>query len=348
MAQAKQPPTFQEALSQKVKGKKSLLLGNGFSMAWKASAFSYGSLRKKADLSGLSCDGKMLFDALETNDFEIVIERLEAMDRLLSVYDPRSSLSTKVANDASIIRDALAKALAVNHPDNVSSIPDQQYVASREFLKHFACIYSVNYDLLLYWSTLQTGVDSLRIAGNDGFGSDPDEPEADWVTWDNIATRRYQTVHYLHGALHLFDAGDRLKKLTWIRTSIPLLNQIRKALDEGHYPLVVTEGSSAQKVAKIEHSAYLSGSYRSLGNIGGHLIVFGHGLGQNDDHILEAIVRSNVLRLSVSMHGNPESQRNQQLQQRARQLADRRHIKSDGKKPLAVDFFDAASASPWG
>jgi hypothetical protein len=126
-----------------------------------------------------------------------------------------------------------------------------------------------------------------------------------------------------------------------------LLDQIRKALEEGHYPLVVTEGSSAQKIAKIEHSAYLSGSYRSLGNIGGHLIIFGHGLGQNDDHILEAIVRSKVLRISVSVHGNPKSRRNQQLQRRAQQLADRRHIQSDGKKPLAVDFFDAASASPW-
>jgi len=123
MAQAKQLPTFQEAQSQKVKGKKSLLLGNGFSMAWKASAFSYGSLRKKADLSGLSCDGKLLFDALETNDFEIVIERLEAMDRLLSVYDPRSSLSAKVANDASIIRDALAKPQSTDSPSQIGESP---------------------------------------------------------------------------------------------------------------------------------------------------------------------------------------------------------------------------------
>ncbi len=84
------------------------------------------------------------------------------------------------------------------------------------------------------------------------------------------------------------------------------------------------------------------------GNIGGHLIVYGHGLGQNDEHVLEAIVRSNVLRLSVSLYGSPNSRRNQQLQRRAMQLADRRHIKTDGKKPLAVDFFDAATASPWG
>jgi hypothetical protein len=348
MGRKQQLPTFQDALAQSVKGKKSLLLGNGFSMAWKSSAFSYGSLRKKADLSGLSCDGKELFDALDTNDFEVVIERLGAMDRLLGVYDPRSTLTTRVAKDASVIRDALAKALAANHPDNVSSIPDHQYVASRKFLKPFDCIYSVNYDLLLYWSTLQTGVDSLKVAGDDGFRSDPDDPDAEWVTWDNIGTRRSQTVHYLHGALHLFDAGDRLKKLTWIRTSVPLLDQIRKALRQSSYPLVVTEGSSAQKIAKIEHSAYLSGSYRSLGNIGGHLLAFGHGFGQNDEHILEAIVRSNVLRLSVSLHGNPSSKRNQQLQRRAKQLAELRHIRTDGKKPLDIDFYDAASAATWG
>jgi hypothetical protein len=270
------------------------------------------------------------------------------MDHLLGVYAPKSPLVKKVTGDASVIRDALASALAASHPDNVASIPDHQYVASRAFLKPFDCVYSVNYDLLLYWSTLQTGVDTLAVAGDDGFRADPDDPDAEWVTWDNIGTRRSQTVHYLHGALHLFDAGDRLKKLTWIRTSVPLIDQIRTALGRGDYPLVVTEGSSVQKLAKIDHSAYLSGSYRSFGNIGGHLFIYGHGLAQNDAHILEAIVRSKVSRLSVSLYGDPRIKRNQQLQRRAQQLADRRDVSTNVKRPLAVDFFDAESAAPWG
>ncbi len=333
---------------QQPSGKRHLLLGNGFSMAWKVSAFSYASLRSKADLSALSCDGDRLFEVLETNDFEVVIDRLSAMDRLIRVYDPDSPLIRKATDDASVIRDALASALAANHPHDVSGIPSSQYVAVRNFLAPYDCAYSVNYDLLLYWSTLQTGVDHLDVVGDDGFRADRDDPDAEWVTWDNIGTRRSQNVHYLHGALHLFDAGDRLKKLTWKRTSVPLLDQIRAALDRSEYPLVVTEGSSVQKVARIEHSAYLSGSYRSFGNIGGHLVVFGHGLASNDDHILEAIVRSKVTRLSVSLIGDPDLPRNGQLRERAEQLANRRHIATNGKRSLRVDFFDAGSAAPWG
>lgn len=348
MGQSKGLLSFSDVLSKEVSGKKHLLLGNGFSIAWKASAFSYVSLRKKANLTPLSCDGDQLFKALETSDFEVVIDRLVAMDRLLRIYDPKSPVIEKAALDASVIRDALANALAASHPHDVASLPNDQYAASRCFLSPFDCVYSVNYDLLLYWSTLQIEVDDLHVVGDDGFRADRDDPDAKWVTWDNIGTRRSQNVHYLHGALHLFDAGDRLKKLTWKRTSVPLIDQIRASLSRNEYPLVVTEGSSAQKVARIEHSAYLSGSYRSFGNIGGHLVVFGHGLAANDEHILDAIVRSKVTQLSVSVFGDPHLKRNQALKARAGQLADRRHIATGGKRKLSVDFFDAESAAPWG
>lgn len=339
--------SFSDALAQSEAKKRHLLLGNGFSMAWKSSSFSYGSLRKKADLGALSCDGDALFRALDTNDFEIVIEGLKAIQKLLPLYDPASPVQEQVAADASLIRDALATALAANHPDNVGVITGSEYGAARLFLSNFDCVYSVNYDLLLYWSTLQD-TDDLLVVGDDGFRADPDDQEADWVTWDNIGSRRSQDVHYLHGALHLFDAGDRLKKLTWARTSVPLLNQIRDALERGEYPLVVTEGSSAEKLTKIDHSAYLSGSYRSFGNIGGDLFIHGHRLGKSDEHIADGIIRSKLARIFVGLHGNPESSRNRQLRQRAQQLVDRRHVGTRGKKPLSIAFYDSASAEVWG
>jgi hypothetical protein len=36
-------------------------------------------------------------------------------------------------------------------------------------------------------------------------------------------------VHYLHGALHLYRGDQRIKKLTWRRTDIALIDQIRRA-----------------------------------------------------------------------------------------------------------------------
>jgi Domain of unknown function (DUF4917) len=344
---AKQFLTFAQALKRSDANKRHLLLGNGFSIAWKSSAFSYGSLRDKADLSAMSCDGDELFRVLGTNDFEQVIEGLKAVEKILPGYDPDSGIGGRIASDADVIREALATALAAKHPDNVGVVSTAQYGAARSFLRHFDRVYSVNYDLLLYWCTLQE-TDELEVVGDDGFRADPDDPDAEWVTWDNIGSRSTQDVHYLHGALHLFDAGDRLKKLTWIRTSVPLLDQIRFALDRGEYPLVVTEGSSAEKLARLDHSAYLSGSYRSFGNIGGDLFIHGHSLSANDEHILEAIVRSKVSRIFVSLHGNPESQRNRGLRRRAQQLVDKRSNRSRGKKSLALAFYDSGSARVWG
>lgn len=51
---------YADVFTERESGRRHLLLGNGFSMAWKASAFSYASLRSKADMSALSCDGDRL------------------------------------------------------------------------------------------------------------------------------------------------------------------------------------------------------------------------------------------------------------------------------------------------
>lgn len=340
--------SFEDALRDSTKSKRHLLLGNGFSIGWSRDAFSYDNLRQKADLGALSCDGDALFDALGTNDFEVVIDRLEGMRQLLKVYEPGSPLIEQVASDAATIRESLAVALAGGHPDHVGAVAAPQYEAARCFLQHFKCVYSLNYDLLLYWSTLQDEIDDLDVVGDDGFRDDPDEEDADWVTWDNVGSRRNQTVHYLHGALHLFDAGDRLKKITWKRTAIALLEQVRIALDRGEYPLVVTEGTSREKLQKIDHSAYLSGSFRSFGNIQNTLFIYGHGLADSDDHILDLVTRGKVSDLYVSLYGDPDSRSNRLIRLRAQQMSDQRANRTRGKRPLNFRFFDAHTANVWG
>src|SRR3546814_15524680 len=56
--------------------KRHLLLGNGFSIALKPDIFTYGSLFDNADFSAAPHVPK-LFEALATNDFEIVIRHLQ-------------------------------------------------------------------------------------------------------------------------------------------------------------------------------------------------------------------------------------------------------------------------------
>ena len=109
----------------------------------------------------------------------------------------------------------------------------EQYTSCRQFLSHFdGHIYTLNYDLLLYWTLMQ---DELKpeLKSDDGF-RDVEEGSADYVVWD-VQNSGMQRIHYLHGALHIFDAGAELKKFVWSKTDIALVDQIRPLV--GNSPL---------------------------------------------------------------------------------------------------------------
>ena len=73
-----------------------------------------------------------------------------------------------------------------------------------------------------------------------------------------------QNIFYLHGALHVFDAENELKKYTWVRTGIRLIEQIRAALQANLYPLIVAEGQSQEKMARILHRCISAGDIAAL------------------------------------------------------------------------------------
>src|SRR5688500_9430879 len=118
----------------------------------------------------------------------------------------------------------------------------------------------------------------MKIPCDDGFRKPGDDPIADYVSWDPDNSKN-QTVRYLHGALHLYDTGSEMKKFTWIDTQIPLIEQIRAALQQGSYPVFVSERTSNEKVERIRHNDYLCKMYRAFTELKGSLIVFGHSLG---------------------------------------------------------------------
>ena len=246
------------------------------------------------------------------------------------------------------MKEALARVLSRQHPDNVGEITADEYRSARRFLGEFGGnLYTVSYDLLLYWTLLQEL--EPEIESDDGFRSDPDDEDAEWVTWDGYAGHK-QRVFYLHGGLHLYDAGSSLKKITWVRTGNPLVDQIREALDSGTYPLVVTEGSSSDKLTLIEHSPYLHRGLKSLTSCGGSLFVHGHSLAANDDHVLRRIEEGKVAAVFVSLHGDPTAAPNEALRHRAELLVERRHEPKPTRRrrPLELTFYDAESAQVWG
>lgn len=330
-------------------GKRHLLLGNGFSIALKPDIFSYASLYDNADFSAVP-HVKKLFEALGTQDFEIVIKHLLDAAKVVEVYRPLAvTLARSLRRDAEAIKDALVAAIAKRHPDKPFDITNSQYAACRRFVATFDHIFTLNYDVLLYWALMQDKVDRLILQHDDGFRHPKDDPEKPWVSWQQGNSA---TVSYLHGALHLFDAGAEITKYTWSKTEKPIVEQIRAALDEEKYPLFVAEGESRAKLERILHNGYLHKALRSFEgccvSTKNALVVFGHSLAANDRHILRCISEGGCSDLVVSLFGDPASKGNQAVISNALALqAERGPAK--GKRPaLRVTFYDAASARVWG
>lgn len=350
--------TFDQAITDSVSFKKRhLLLGNGFSIACRPKIFTYGSLLEQADFLKIPEIPKV-FDALKTTDFEQVIKALEESSKMLPVFDPSAKkLAEKIGRYAERLKDILIETVAKNHPNIPNDILDSQFWSCRKFLAHFlgphnakGKVYTLNYDLLLYWTLMHEDNpfdDPIDLETNDGFGRDEDtDPE--YVNWMGESGAHSQRVHYLHGALHLFDAGAELQKYTWINTGVPLLDQARAAMGAGMFPLFVAEGKSQQKLSRIKHSAYLHHSYKSFSQQmqqkDDALFIYGHSLAVNDQHVLKKIARGKIQRLYVSLYGDPSSETNKTVIAATKSMAGQR-----GEKfPLEVSFFDAASANVWG
>jgi hypothetical protein len=329
--------------------KRHLLLGNGFSIALKPDIFSYGSLYENADFGNAS-HVKKLFEALKTQDFEIVIKYLQDAAKVVEVYRPSAvTLARSLRRDAAAIKDALVTAIAKRHPDRPFDIKPSQYAACRKFVSPFDHIFTLNYDVLLYWALMQDEVDKLAIQHDDGFRHPEDDPDKPWVSWQQANSA---TVSYLHGALHLFDAGAEITKYTWSKTDKPIVEQIRTALSEEKYPLFVAEGESRTKRQRILHNGYLHKALRSFESCCGPsttaIIVFGHSLAANDRHVLRCISRGGCGDLAVSLFGDPSSKANKAAISSAMTLQDDRASARGTRFPLRITFYDAASAQVWG
>lgn len=324
-------------------GKKHLMLGNGFSIALRPDIFTYNTLLERArDSKKLSREMEEVFSKLGTTDFEVAMEALENAAALVDLYEKSNpKLAAILQADAARLRDVLAETIAENHPARPYDVTPEQYASCKRFLANFdGHIYTLNYDLLLYWTLMQSEVQPAVIS-DDGFRN-PEDREEEFVTWD-VQNTNDQRIFYLHGALHIYDAGADLLKFTWSKTEIALVDQIKRSLAKREYPLIVTEGTSDQKKGRIQHSNFLGRAYRSFAAIQGSLFIYGHSLAENDEHLLKLLDKGKMKKVFVGIYGDPASERNQTIVERARKFQTRRR----NGPPPDIHFFDASTAHVW-
>lgn len=336
--------TFQEALAESNRFSKChILLGNGFSIACRPDIFLYGKLYDQADFSKLSPTAKKAFEALGTQDFERVIKALRDTKSILGAYGgtPQPFLDT-LQSDADGLRELLVETIAHSHPAWPGEVTDDEYAHCRAFVSNFNTVYTFNYDLLLYWAQMHTE-QGVAPTSDDGFRKSDIDYDAAYVVWEPSQSHE-QNTWFLHGALHVFDAGTEIQKYTWANTGVRLIDQIRDALSKGFFPLFVSEGTSAEKLERIRHSDYLAKAYRSFSEITGALFIYGHSLAENDEHYLKRIEKGRLSKLYIGLHGDPSSDSNKRIMRRADQMANNRRRGA----PLGISYFDTSTAKVWG
>lgn len=332
---------FSDALTESgARGRgRSVLLGNGFSVAY-SPAFGYSRLRDVAVMPGLSVPKDELFDHAGSSDFETVIDNLRHSADLVRLYGSGSKkFAKRMKADATLVKRGLVDAITHVHPHSAWTIPDSKYISARKFLSGFDGIFTLSYDLLLYWTLQQVHLSPV-VARRDGFG--PDGGTLKWTT----AGARGQQVFYLHGAVHLHVLDRRVRKLT-LSAGSNLLDQLQKNLALGRYPLVVTEGSRRDKESRIGRSRYLTNCLQQLRAVRGDLFVHGMAFSPNDGHILDAISdgASRIRSLYVGVFGGPSEARDE-VELRAKALT--RARRRNGGRKLTVHFYQSESAAPWG
>ncbi len=329
-----------EDVREEVRGRhSSILLGNGFSIACDP-IFTYGSLYQAAVEAGLSERAKKVFQRLGSNNFEGVMRLLTMSHWVATIYGlVRPSEQSGMLEDLDVIKDALIQAIGSSHLSRPGEIQEHRRERAVEWLGQYSMVFTTNYDLLLYWITMNGNPPLF----DDGFRNNPDDPSSLVYSFYSRDRRMY----YLHGALHLFLKEGQLCKHRSGTDGLCLTDLIRESLSHGHYPLFVAESSAEDKLSQIHESPYLSNCLDKFSGVTDKLVILGHSLGETDRHILDSIVRNRRLSvLYVGLHGDPENAHNQATQAAARRLKDQRAQRSDWP-PLEINFFSSESAGVW-
>lgn len=346
--------SFEEAINESEGSTRHLLLGNGFSIACFKDKFSYTSLKQEANLEEHSRISSIFSDA-KTNDFEKIIKLLSDIPVVIHHYFDNSKEGVdRMTRDADKLKKLLIETLVRNHPAAQSDIADERYSNCRIFLRNFlgesnedGRVYTLNYDLLLYWVGMK-GFDShpVEFKFNDGFGR-RDNSNNHSIVWKGNEEDSLQRIHYLHGAIHLFESDDEILKRGWDYFSGKILEQVEKEIMNGKFPIFVAEGRGRDKLETIMRSVYLNWSYRDFSkqmqDKDSSLFIFGHSLNSRDNHIISRIKNGKIRRLYISLHEDPESGPNRKIIQAAKKIGDSR----GASNPLKVFYYDAESARVW-
>lgn len=340
--------SFEKALRDTRTRRKHLLLGNGFSMAFDRELFSWTSL---ASAAGEPPDSLRDLLGRKSHDIEAVLVTLSNKHKAALLASDRLK-GAEISRDVEALKEHLIRGVTAVHDS--SSLPSTDHKRKcSEFLKPFigraavpqGLVFTTNYDLLLYWTLVQhmkkRSHGDLRL--EDGFIGEEWLPER----MGNVE----MSVVYLHGALHLYSQDGRVRRRVYQNGPVPmrLAAQVRARIEQGQFPLFVSEGSKSAKLGKIARNPYLTAALNKFRAAceqeHSALFVLGHRMATQDEHLSDIIATRKIRRVFFGAYGGVESDDGEHVAQlAARWNRVRTH---NCLPPVAVSVFDSAKCTVW-
>lgn len=313
------------------------LIGNGASVAI-AETFLYQSLYDEAvKLNQLDIPQQAIFNFFGTRDFEFILRALShasAINQHLGIQEDAT------ARTYDRIKNTLIGTVRTVHPDHDDA--EKHFPSISRFLSQFQTVFSLNYDLLVYWAMMAANHDAGGNLFKDCFTGDGHfERDYNYLRHPHAGLATATLVFYPHGNLALAtDMWGKETKITHAGTD--LLNAIAASWTlRGSNPLFVSEGESHEKFLSIGRSSYLNQVYTELSTPRNSVLVYGWGFGKQDSHILAALAQAKVSRFGVSVYMNGDDPNNYCYR------VSRTIHHTPGLENAGIDFFDSAEKGVW-
>jgi hypothetical protein len=279
-------------------GWETLVLGNGLSMnIW--SRFAYSNLFKQAS-PNLNPSASLLFSDFQTKNFETVLEALWHAERTLTALQRDAAEVTQLYED---VQHALFQAVQQVHVP-WKDIDRSTLEQISEAMSSHRLVFTLNYDLLTYWAAMHSGADS---AIKDFFWTPQNTFDINNATLEEGKTG----LLYLHGGLHLWQDAQSGRTGKWTnRSGGALLKNLEANFksSSNRQPVLVSEGTSPQKMARIRKSVYLTYALQALSDNTSDTVIFGTNFADQDKHISNAIDAGQQRRIAISIHPGTRDQ----------------------------------------
>lgn len=279
----------------------SLLLGNGLSINV-SPRFDYESLYAEADFKGgLSAEDRSIFEVVDSRNFEVALAKLRDAIVLAEALELDPNPYKRHFRS---IQTALGQTIRKVHLSG-REVPITTLAAIQQAFLGHKRVFTTSYDLLAYWA----------ISHEHGYKRFCDcfwAHERNEFDPDNCTVKSLKPIYYLHGALHLVVGGSgTARKLTrgdLRHGEAQILDRFGKtdSKDPEARPLLVSEGSSRDKLRVIEGNDYLAHVYEQFKQDAKPLVIFGHSLGEQDQHLIEAIASIPGRPVAISMLAKSE------------------------------------------